>query len=163
MNRINILFVLFLVFFSAAAQDAIIDKNSTYDYDFFGDKIDSEKVVTSSYALNKFQEINTNDTLALKFSAIVTDVCKVKGCWMKLDLGDNQEAMVRFKEYSFFVPKDITGKEVIVNGLAFVKETSVKEQQHYALDAGESKEEIAKITTAKKTYSFIANGVLLKK
>lgn len=157
------MFVLFLVFFSATAQKAIIDKNNTNDYEFFGDKINFEKVVSSSYALKEFQKMNNKDTLELKFSGVVADVCKAKGCWMKLDLGNNKEAMVRFKEYSFFVPKDITGKEVIVSGVAFVKETSVKEQQHYALDAGASKEEIAKITKPKKIYSLTADGVLLKK
>jgi len=60
------------------------------------------------------------------------------------------------------VPKDIAGKEVIVNGLAYVKETSVEEQRHYAEDAGKSEEEIATITSPKKSYAFEADGVLIK-
>jgi hypothetical protein len=39
---------------------------------------------------------------------------------------------------------------------------SVKDQKHYAEDGGKSKEEIAKITTTKKTLGFEADGVLLK-
>jgi hypothetical protein len=50
---------------------------------------------------------------------------------------------------------------VIVEGKAFVKETSVKELQHYAEDAGKTKEEIAKIIAPKKEFAFVANGVLL--
>jgi hypothetical protein len=76
-------------------------------------------------------------------------------------LGEEKEVMVKFKDYGFFVPTDATG-EVIVNGKAFVKETSVDELQHYAEDAGKSPEEIAKITEPKKTLSFLADGVLLK-
>ena len=60
------------------------------------------------------------------------------------------------------MPKDIKGKEVIVNGLAFVEEMSVKDQKHYAKDGGKSEAEIAEITSPKKTLGFEADGVLLK-
>ncbi|MCB0445596.1 MAG: DUF4920 domain-containing protein, partial [Gelidibacter sp.] len=62
----------------------------------------------------------------------------------------------------FFMPKDIAGKEVVVNGLAFVNEVPVDEQRHYAEDGGATAEEIAAITAPKKTFSFEADGVLLK-
>ena len=61
------------------------------------------------------------------------------------------------------MPLDAQGKEVILEGKAFVQITPVEELQHYAEDAGKSKEEIAKITAPKKEFSFEANGVLLKK
>jgi hypothetical protein len=70
--------------------------------------------------------------------------------------------MVKFKDYGFFMPKNIAGKEVIVNGKAFVSEVSVEEQRHYAEDAGKSEDEIAAITEVKRTYTFEADGVLLK-
>ena len=54
------------------------------------------------------------------------------------------------------------GKEVVVNGKAFVAEVSVEEQRHYAEDAGRSKEEIEAITEVQKTLSFEADGVLVK-
>lgn len=82
---------------------------------------------------------------------------------MKLPLKDSLETMVRFKDYGFFMPLDAKGKEVIVNGKAFVKETSVEELQHYAEDAGKTKEEIAQITAPKVEFAFEADGVLLKK
>ena len=81
---------------------------------------------------------------------------------MKLPLEGETETMVRFKDYGFFMPLDSKGKEVIVNGKAFVKETSVKELQHYAEDAGKSQDEIAKITEPKKEFAFEADGVLIK-
>jgi len=55
------------------------------------------------------------------------------------------------------------GKEVIVNGKAFVKIATVDELQHLAKDAGTSEEEIAKITDPKYTLAFEADGVLMKK
>ncbi|MBT4917946.1 MAG: DUF4920 domain-containing protein, partial [Flavobacteriaceae bacterium] len=77
-----------------------------------------------------------------------------------LDIGA-EEAMVKFKDYGFFMPKNIADKEVIVNGKAFVSEVSIEEQRHYAEDAGKSDEEIAAITQVKKTLSLEADGVLL--
>jgi hypothetical protein len=82
---------------------------------------------------------------------------------MKLPLNDIEETMVTFKEYGFFMPLDAKDREVILEGKAFVKETSVAELQHYAEDAGKTKEEIAQITIPKKEFAFEANGVLMKK
>ena len=98
----------------------------------------------------------------LKFEAKVNSVCKVKGCWMNLDLENGQEIMVNFKDYSFFVPKNIEGKKVIVDGKASIEILSVKQLQHYAYDAGKTDEEIKKIIDPKKVYSFEAKGVLIK-
>ena len=106
--------------------------------------------------------MNVGDSINSKMIAKVNSVCQAKGCWMTLDLGDEQEVMVKFKDYGFFVPKDISGKEVIINGKAYVKEVSIDVQRHYAEDAGKSLEEIAAITEVKKTFSFEADGVLLK-
>ena len=81
---------------------------------------------------------------------------------MKLSLDNEEETMVRFKDYGFFMPLDSKDRTVIVEGKAFVKETPVDELRHYAEDAGKSKEEIEKITEPKKEYAFEANGVLMK-
>ncbi len=110
-----------------------------------------------------YDELAIGDTLSTRIIATVTEVCKKKGCWMKLDLNQNQEVMVRFKDYGFFVPEGIVGKEVILEGNAFVDQVSVEDQQHYAKDGGKSEAEIAAITQPKNTYSFVANGVLTKK
>jgi hypothetical protein len=101
------------------------------------------------------------DTLNTKFKGTVTEVCQSKGCWMKIKLSEEEEVMVKFKDYGFFVPKDIAGKEVIVRGKAFKKEMSIEDQQHFAKDAGKTDEEIKKITKIKKAYGFEADGVLL--
>ena len=86
-----------------------------------------------------------------------------KGCWMKLKLGNGKESMVKFKDYGFFVPQELVGKEVVVNGLAYVEEMSVGDQRHYARDAGKSEEEVAAIIMVEKKYAFEADGVLIKK
>jgi hypothetical protein len=77
------------------------------------------------------------------------------------DNADNDAVMVRFKDYGFFVPKDIAGRRVLMNGYAFKELTPVDELRHYAEDAGKSAEEIAAITEPKAEIKFLASGVFL--
>ena len=133
----------------------------TETYASFGAKITDKNTTSADKLLGIFKDTKTNDTLVTKAKVKVLDVCQAKGCWMVVDLGNEQTARVKFKDYGFFMPKDIKGKEVIINGKAFVNVMPVEELQHYAEDAGKSKEEIAKITEPKRTNSFLADGVLL--
>ena len=94
-----------------------------------------------------------------KFKASVTDVCQVKGCWMKLDIGNDKEVMVNFKDYGFFLPKDIVGKNVMVNGEAYKRTIPISELKHYAQERGDSKEVINSITKPEEIFSLTANGV----
>ncbi|MCF6308057.1 MAG: DUF4920 domain-containing protein [Flavobacteriaceae bacterium] len=130
-------------------------------YASFGDKITDENVISKSEAVEVYKNLKAGDTVSIKMMTKVNEVCQSKGCWMRLDLGD-EEVMVKFKDYGFFMPKNIADKEVIVNGKAFISEVSVEEQRHYAEDAGKGADEIAAITEVEKTLSFEANGVLLK-
>lgn len=128
----------------------------------FGENIKAENSISSAEMSEKYKNLKEGDTLNIKFSAPIKEVCKSKGCWMKLDLGNEQESFVNFKDYGFFMPMNADGREVIVNGKAFVKVTTVDELQHFAKDAGNSEEEIAKITEPKYTLAFEADGVLMK-
>ncbi len=92
----------------------------------------------------------------------IKEVCQVKGCWMKVALDNKKEVFVRFKDYGFFVPTDSTDKEVVINGAAFVANTSVEDQKHYAKDSGASANEIAKITEPKQELRFEAEGVFIR-
>lgn len=130
------------------------------NYQTFGDEISDKEVLTESEMAQKFKSLKAGDTLDLKFSSEVKEVCQKKGCWMKLNMGE-EVAMVRFKDYGFFMPKDITGQEIIVAGKAYVEEMSVEDQKHYAEDGGKTPEEIAAITEPKRTLAFEADGVLI--
>lgn len=132
-------------------------------YNVFGDTIIVSNRADMTDVNTVYQDLVLGDTVTTKITAKVTDVCEKKGCWMKLDLNEGQQVMVRFKDYGFFVPKDIVGKQVILQGNAFVDQVSIEDQQHYAKDAGKNEVEIAAITQPKKTYTFLANGVLTKK
>ncbi len=140
-----------------------IDGIMIENYDSYGKKISVNEVYSKNSSEKKYENLKIGDTIDLAFTSTVNAVCKAKGCWMRVALKDDKEAMVKFKEYGFFVPKDIENDTVIVQGKAFVSEVSIEEQRHYARDAGKSEDQINTITTPKKTYSFIADGVLIKK
>lgn len=138
------------------------EKTQETPYLSFGEKITEDNSISKEEMAKKFNNLKEGDTIAVKFASNVNSVCKKKGCWMKLDLGNEKESMVRFKDYGFFVPLDADKKDVIVEGRAFVTKISVDQLQHYAKDAGKTEEEIAKITEPEFTYAFEADGVLLR-
>ncbi|MEL6809821.1 MAG: DUF4920 domain-containing protein [Bacteroidota bacterium] len=130
------------------------------NYQSFGEEITDENVVDSDVVMAKYGKMKPGDTTNVKFKATVNSVCQKKGCWMRLNLGE-KESFVKFKDYGFFMPKDIAGQEVIVQGKAFVEETSVEDLKHFAQDAGKTQEEIDAIVAPELSYSFISEGVLL--
>lgn len=98
-----------------------------------------------------------NTTVAL--TATVAEVCQVKGCWMILVDGDTK-VRVTFKDYGFFMPKNLAGAKVVVEGVLSEEVLSEKDARHYAEDAGKSKAEIANIKGDQRELGFEATGVL---
>ncbi|HHE64783.1 MAG TPA: DUF4920 domain-containing protein [Bacteroidetes bacterium] len=128
----------------------------------YGEKITDENSISKESMAKKFENLKEGDTIEVKFASSINEVCKAKGCWMKLDLGDEKESMVKFTDYGFFMPLNSDNKEVIVEGRAFISEVSVDELKHLAKDAGKTEEEIASITKSELSYGFEADGVLMK-
>ncbi len=127
----------------------------------FGATFKTDNVIAAADLLSNFDEAAIEDTVQTTLRGMVGDVCQKKGCWMTVAAGDDQEMMVRFKDYGFFMPLDLGGKEVVMNGIAYYEVTPVDELRHYAEDAGDSPEEIAKITEPKRELKFLADGVQL--
>lgn len=97
-----------------------------------------------------------------KVEAVVESVCQAKGCWMDLKRANGPGMRVTFKDYDYFVPKNISGKTAIVNGIAWYDTTTVEDLRHYAEDAGKSATEIAAITQPQLELVFEAEGVFIK-
>jgi len=125
----------------------------------FGKKINEKSAIEASQLPDK---MGTKESMNAKVTGTVESVCQAKGCWMKVKMDNGETMRVTFKDYGFFVPKDIAGKTVVVEGVAQKKTTPVAELRHYAEDAGKSKEEIAKITDPKNELAFVADGVIVK-
>lgn len=127
----------------------------------FGEAFTASEVVPAMELLTTASAEQLTDTLQTTLQGTVNAVCQAKGCWMTIAAGDDTEMMVKFKDYGFFMPKDISGREVIMHGMAYYQITPVDELRHYAEDAGKSVDEIAQITEPKKELYFLADGVQL--
>ncbi len=133
---------------------------NAYSQDTFGKKIEDTNTIPAEQLATTMGD---KPSLNTKITGTVESVCQVKGCWMKVLTADGQTMRVSFKDYGFFVPKDIAGKTVVFEGEAKIKTTSVAELRHYAEDAKKTKEEIMKITEPKRELTFVADGVIVKK
>jgi len=96
----------------------------------------------------------------VKVKGKVVDVCKMMGCWLKMETA-NGTVFIKMKDESFFVPLELTGKTVVAKGTAAIKETSVESLRHYAQDAGKTKEEVDAIKEPKKEVTVQATGILV--
>ena len=104
-----------------------------------------------------------NEAMKMKLKGEIAEVCQEKGCWMTVVTGDEQTIRVTFKDYGFFLPKDVAGKKVVFEGEAKMETVDVATLKHYAEDAGKSKEEIAAITEPETKLTFVASGVAIEK
>lgn len=141
---------------TSEAAIATIDTSMMY----FGDTITADGAVSVDQIMSL---IAGKDSIHVKVSGTIEEVCQNKGCWMNMNIGNGKSMKVRFKDYGFFVPKDAAGKTVIMEGFAFNDTISVADQKHYAEDAGKTKENIAKITTPELNISFESHGLIIKK
>jgi hypothetical protein len=105
--------------------------------------------------------LGAKDSAQVKLVGKATEVCQSKGCWMTMATADGKQMRVRFKDYGFFVPKDISGKTVVINGWAHRETVPVSDLRHYATDAGKSEKEVAAITKPEQQLNFEADGVLV--
>jgi hypothetical protein len=124
----------------------------------------TETTADGAVAVSELPNFLTNkESGNVKVIAKVTDVCPKKGCWMSLEMPDKTTVFVKMKDYGFFVPLEMIGKTVVIDGEAKKITTSVDELKHYAEDAKKSKEEIAAITEPKEEIRLTASGILVVK
>ena len=96
------------------------------------------------YLNNKAQQPNTDLEVTDKFTGKavrvkgkVDKVCQAKGCWMALKgPSGKHSARITFKDYAFFVPKDIMGRTASVEGTVELKKLSKAMREHLAKDEG---------------------------
>lgn len=143
-------------------ETKVVTEVAPEKFQSFGDSITAEGAITKEELLAKFESLKEGDTIDVKFRSEIKDVCQKKGCWMNMDLSNDKNTFVRFKEYGFFMPLNASGSEAIVNGRAYISVETVDELKHYAKDAGKSQAAIDSITEPKVSYSFMSDGVLIK-
>jgi len=130
----------------------------------FGCSNGSENFTSYGEAINSSNPLNTEEFLSkvstdestYRVKGTIEEVCQMKGCWMTLKNDEGQNIRVTFKDYGFFVPKDISGKEVIIEGIASKEVLEEDEARHYADDSGKEYDE-----SMRNTITFVASGVLV--
>lgn len=166
MKNLFLLASVLLAFTSCKDTGVPAEKNqdqaaaTTQEFVAYGAEVDAEGAIDANAMMALYSDLKEGDTIAAKFQAPVNSVCKMKGCWMRLAVGD-QEAFVKFKDYGFFVPKTLADVEVVVSGRAYVSMTSVEDLKHFAQDAGKPQEEIDAILEPEMSLDFMADGVLV--
>lgn len=125
----------------------------------FGENITKKGAVSVKKIPAKMKD---SGELEIKVKGKITEVCQAKGCWMTLDMGNDELIRVKFKDYGFFVPKDAAGKTAVIDGIAKKEIIGVGELKHLAEDAGKSQQEIDAITESKEELTFMAKGVIIQ-
>lgn len=128
-------------------------------YVLVGDSINPSGAIAANSLRAK---LGHQSEMSVKVEGPITAACQKKGCWMTMDMGDETEMLVRFKDYGFFVPVDCAGSTAVIEGVAKVETISVDELRHYAEDEGQTPEQIAQITEPEEKLTFEAFGVALK-
>lgn len=120
--------------------------------DQYGAAISDGKAISLTSAI---AQLESQSSAVVLVTAKVDSVCGKKGCWMVLKSADD-EMRVTFKDYGFFVPFNIVGKTVTVEGTLEKIQMSLKESKHMVKDGGGNPDDV---TEAISEYRMIATGV----
>lgn len=164
MKKIVYVAIVMIAFASCKKENQEVkSEDKAVAYAEFGAKITPDGAISKEQLFEKFKTMKETDTLEVKVASKIVDVCQKKGCWMNLELNEKENVFVKFKDYGFFMPFNAAESEVIVNGKAFIELTSIDDLKEYAKDAGKSQAAIDSIVAPETNYSFLADGVLIKK
>lgn len=128
--------------------------------DYYGadvSKVSENKAISVEKLEDGLKDSKKLENVAVK--GLVTDVCEKRGCWLTIKTEGGNPFFVKMKDYAFFVPTALKGKNVVLEGVAEKKITSVEELKHYAKDAKKPQSEIDAITAPKEEIRFVADGI----
>lgn len=141
----------------AFAQPPVGDANVG---DVYGAKVSAKKAKPIA---DVAASLEGSEPMKAKVIGKVVDVCSKKGCWATVELANGETAMIKMKDYGFFLPTAVKGKMVVLDGQIQKVVTPVAELKHFAEDAKKSQAEIDAITQPKEEISFTANGIKVVK
>jgi hypothetical protein len=126
---------------------------------YFGEEFSAESSIPSLEILGLFAE---DDTVEAIVAGHIQASCKHSGCWMDLEIDEEEVVHVTFKDDEFTIPLDAAGKNAVIKGYAYREMIPVETLQNYAREEGKSEEEITFITEPEWKYEFIATGVIIE-
>lgn len=125
-------------------------------YEVFGSELDVESLQPTTLT-DIIEGERSTSFVTLKTS--IAEVCSKKGCFFIAQDGD-YTARITFKDYSFFIPTDSQGKEVMLVGEFSTSTLSEEQAKHYAEDAGQDADQIQ---GEQKEYSVVATSIVVPK
>ncbi len=157
-----ILFVCFsaLSFAQEAVEKPAPPAGNALVGDYYGEDV-SDALIGKAISVEMLEEDlkATNKIESVAVKGEVMDVCPKRGCWVSVKTGDGASFFVKMKDYAFFVPTALKGKNVVLEGSVERKITSVEELKHYAKDAKKTKAEIDAINASREEIRFLASGI----
>jgi hypothetical protein len=138
---------------------SIAEAQKKYDKVHYGNEIEADGALSLDELMEDVEEADEKLPMETKLKGKVQAVCQKKGCWMKMKRPNGQAMRVTFKDYGFFVPKDLAGNAVAMKGRLYQDTVSAKVRRHYARDEGKSEEEVEQITEPATRLAFKAYGV----
>ncbi|WP_226064870.1 DUF4920 domain-containing protein [Kaistella polysaccharea] len=168
MKKLFILFSLSFATLAIAQEKVTLNSGPPAGNAVVGDQYGtevSEKAEKTAMTVKKLEEqLKKSEKLEnVSVKGKVKEVCDQKGCWMTVETDNNEKFFVKMKDYAFFVPTALVGKNVILEGNVENSIISVDEQRHYAEDAKKSQAEIDAITKPKEEIRFMASGIKVVK
>lgn len=158
------------VLLGACTREAPEPSAPAATYDTFGAAIEPQDAVPVQAVVAE-PEPYLGQTV--KIEGVAREVCQMAGCWLTLDAGDGRYVRVNVARkddggYAFTVPKDISGRRVVVVGTLALETLSPETAAHLAEDgrpAGDTTATPPSDTAAGPVDEFqlTASGVLVEK
>ena len=158
MRKIIILLTAAAFFASCGGNTASTNETTTVAGNYGNTEWDASETISGEQLM---AELVGKDSVYATVAENVAAACQAKGCWMSMSIAGN-EMFVKFKDYGFFVPKNIASHDAVIKGWAYQDTVSVKDRIEYARDAEATEEEIANITEPEVKLTFTAEGVMMK-
>jgi hypothetical protein len=124
----------------------------------FGKKVDELQNIPAA-KLEDF--IGNKIRISTTITGKVLQVDTPKGGWLQLDAGGGKIIRVHFKDYNVFIPKQLKGRNVMIQGVA-QKLLIADDMQHFAGENVDRKKQNAVKPDAKQRLTFEAWGLMVE-
>ena len=162
MNKLIAILALGLFLASCGSEPApekveVTEEGNTLS--FYGAEMTTDGAISVEELVAK---MNDTTMVEAKVMGTIKETCTKAGCWMKINMGQDDDMMVFLGDHDFFVPTSgADGLTCYIEGRAYYDTISVDWLQHLAEDAGKTAEEIALITEPEFKLAFNADGVII--
>jgi len=123
----------------------------------YGAKPDTTGVMPAG-KLEEFMDQKTRVSVAVRGK--ILKVTKPKGGWFTVDAGNGRTIAAHFKNYGINIPASLTGRTVILDGVA-QKQFIADDQQHYAGDTVSGKKQSKVNADPKRRLTFEVKGMMV--